>query len=200
MQKREACKLPDSQLIELAIKNHPVAIAELIDRHKGMVFNLSYRILKNYHDAEEASQDTFIKAFRALKNFRSDSLFSTWLYTICFNTCMTRKMKDLNRKELFNELSIQEHPFENPTMLIEEKESKELVLKAVNELDAEDAAIVTLFYVNDLPTAEISKIVNLSEANVRVRLHRARKQLKERFTRIIGNQTTFQQTISYGNR
>ena len=182
MQKEVISNFSTSELIELAVKNHPAAITALVERHKGMVFNLAFRILGNYHDAEEAAQDTFLKAFRALQRFRSDSKFSTWLFRICYNTCLTVKRKKfLETQELngcvdyYQQVEFQPHE-------AEQNENIELVNRAMCSLQAEEAAIITLFYVDDLSTAEIAEITGISEVNVRVKLHRSRKHIKEKIT------------------
>ena len=190
MQKVETCKLTEAELIDLAKKNHPSAIAELIDRYKGMVFNLAYKILGNYHDAEEASQDTFIKAFRAIQGFRFDCQFSTWVYRICYNTCLTIKRGATTGNQMLNENFQYSHHCELPEGLAEMADRKDYINQAINGLASEDAAIITLFYIDEMPTAEISKVIGISEANVRIKLHRSRKQIKENLFHLLKHEAT----------
>lgn len=177
MIRTEINNLSDEELISLALKNHSRAISCLVDRYKGMVFTLSYRILKNHHDAEEVAQDCFVKAFKALNNFRFDSKFSTWLYQICYHTAIskTRAYKpvqvDLNaQSELFNESK-------NAIDNLLAKDRNKYLNKALSMLEPDESAILTLFYVEENSITDISKITDLTESNVKVKLYRGRKRL-----------------------
>lgn len=187
MQKVEVSKLAESELLGLALKNHPSATAEVIDRHKGMVFNLALRMLSNYEDAEEASQDTFIKAFKALHTFRYDCQFSTWLFRICYNTCITQKRRSQKgiQKVSITNANAGEYQASNG----ETDDRKECLIQAMGELSKEDAAIVSLFYFDELPTTKISEISGISEVNVRVKLHRSRKFLKDKLHHLLKQET-----------
>ncbi len=182
--------LSDEALIKLALENHSDAFRQLVNRHKRMVFNLAYRLLGNYHIAEEAAQDTFVKAFNSLKSFRADSQFSTWLYKICYNTCITYKRKkvpvtlDISAGSEVNHYAVQPHG------LMEQSQRAEYLNQALSSLSAEEATIVTLFYIDENPTQEIAKIVGISEGNVRIKLHRARKKIKDELHLLLRNEVT----------
>jgi RNA polymerase sigma-70 factor (ECF subfamily) len=183
--------LSDFDLVELSKRNDRSATVELINRHKILVFNLAYRLLGNYHVAEEAAQDTFVKAFKSLDSFRFDSKFTTWLYRICFNTCVNyKKGRGFTYTELTNSL--------NPTTELvidtnnaEHADRKKYLDIAIRSLESIDATIVTLFYVDETPTSEIAIIVGISEGNVRIRLHRARKKLKEELKKILSTEAVY---------
>ena len=87
--------LNDNEIISKVLNGDPQAFAGLVDRYQNYVFTLTLRMIKSREDAEEVAQDVFIKAFRSLANFRGESKFSTWLYTIVNITCITflRKKK-----------------------------------------------------------------------------------------------------------
>src|ERR1700704_5826586 len=70
------------------------AFAVLVDRYKDMVFTLSLKMLKNREEAEEVSQDTFVKIYKSLNKFNGESKFSTWIYKVAFNTCLDRLKKN----------------------------------------------------------------------------------------------------------
>jgi len=173
------------ELVRLAKENHSEAIAQIINRHKRMVFTLAYRILGNYHDAEEASQYTFVKAIRNIKGFRADSQFSSWLYKICYNTCITYKRRSFQTVEFDGKVENQKLQHQQPVLLPEHSDRKTYVTKALESLPSDEATIVSLFYVEEMPTAEIASVVGLSEANVRVKLHRSRKLLKEKLEHLL---------------
>ena len=180
--------LSDFDLVELSKRNDRSATVELINRHKILVFNLAYRLLGNYHVAEEAAQDTFVKAFKSLDSFRFDSKFKTWLYRICFNTCVNyKKGRGFTYTELTNNLNPTTE-LVNDTNNAEHADRKKYLDIAIRSLESIDATIVTLFYVDETPTSEIAIIVGISEGNVRIRLHRARKKLKEELEKILSTE------------
>ena len=87
--------LGDNEIISRVLKGEQNAYAELVNRYQAYVFTLTLRMIKSREDAEEVAQDVFIKAYRSLADFRGESKFSTWLYTITNTTCITflRKKK-----------------------------------------------------------------------------------------------------------
>ena len=177
MMRTEISKLSDEDLIDLALKNHSRAMSCLVDRYKGMVFTLSYRILKNELDAEEAAQDSFIKAFKALNTFRFDCKFSTWLYRICYNNA-------ISKARVYKPIQVDadtrpDIPYEAISALdsLSAKDRNKYLGKAMEMLDSDESAILTLFYVEGNSINEIVTITDLSESNVKVKLHRGRKKL-----------------------
>lgn len=149
----------------------------LVDRYKGMVFTLSFRIIKNQLDAEEAAQDSFVKAFNALSTFRFDCKFSTWLYRICYNNAISkaRNFKPTS-VDLDSKYDLQT---DTPSALdgLSANDRAKYLGKAMEMLDSEESAILTLYYVDGESVNDISTITNLTESNVKVKLHRGRKKL-----------------------
>jgi len=152
-------------------------MACLIDRYKGMVFTLSFRILKNQLDAEEAAQDCFMKAFKALDSFRFDCKFSTWLYRICYNNAIS-KSRGLKPVQVDVDTRY-DIPYEATSALdsLSAKDRIKYLGKAMEMLDSDESAILTLFYVEGNSINEIIEITDLTESNVKVKLHRGRKKL-----------------------
>jgi len=149
----------------------------LVDRYKGMVFTLSFRIIKNQLDAEEAAQDSFVKAFKALNTFRFDCKFSTWLYRICYNNAISKaRVYKPIQVDVDSKFDL---PVETPNALddLSAKDRSKYLNKAMEMLESEESAILTLYYVDGENVSEISSITNLSESNVKVKLHRGRKKL-----------------------
>lgn len=188
MIKAQTDSLSDEALIKLAIANRSDAFQTLVNRHKRMVFNLAYRLLGNYHVAEEAAQDTFVKAFHSLKSFRADSQFSTWLYKICYNTCITNKRKKSLVTSSISDGDEGKHPAVQPQELMEQNQRAEYLSQALNSLPADEATIITLFYIDENSTQGIAKIVGISEGNVRIKLHRARKKIKDQLFSLLRNE------------
>jgi len=177
MTKLEIYKLSDEELITLVVKNHPRAMSHIVDRYKGMVFTLSYRILKNQLDAEEAAQDSFIKAFNAIGSFRFDCKFSTWLYRICYNNAISKaRVYKPIQVDVDSKFDL---PADTPNALdsLSAKDKSKYLNRAMEMLESEESALLTLYYVDGESVNDIATITNLTESNVKVKLHRGRKKL-----------------------
>lgn len=156
------------------------AFSWLMDRYKPMAFSLALRILKNREEAEEVVQESFIKAFQSISCFREESRFSTWLFRIVYNSSIsvTRKKK---RKWVPVDQVCQETvdftDLDNALNQLSEKESRDFIQKALHRLDETDFTILLLFYYEDKPLKEISKITGIKYSYLKVRIQRARKKL-----------------------
>lgn len=176
--------LNDNEIIALILKGDQQAYATLVNRYKSYVFTLALRFTKSREDAEEVSQDIFIKAYRYLNDFRGDSKFSTWLYTIVNTTCITflRKKKlqvhSLDNEKVFEVADSQDSGLR--ANMVEQKSRIAMVNNAINLLGADDAEIITLFYKNEQTLEEIASILGIEPNTAKVRLHRARTRLKEK--------------------
>jgi RNA polymerase sigma-70 factor (ECF subfamily) len=163
------------------------AYASLVNRYQNYVFTLSLRFTKNREDAEEVSQDIFVKAYRALADFKGTSKFSTWLYTIVNNTCITfLRKKRLQTHSLDNEGVFEVADSQDSGLranLVEQKSKVAMVNSAINLLNADDAEVITLFYKSEQSLEEIAQILGIETNTAKVRLHRARTRLKEKMER-----------------
>lgn len=174
----------DSEIISLVLKGDYNAYSQLVERYKSYVFTLTLRFTKNREDAEEVSQDIFIKAYRSLADFRGTAKFSTWLYTIVNTTCITflRKKKldvrSLDDEKTFEIADNQDSGFR--ANQVEQKSRQNMVNQAIAMLNPDDAQIITLFYKNEQSLEEIGRILGLEVNTAKVRLHRARARLKEK--------------------
>lgn len=176
--------LHDNEIISRVLRGEQQAYAELVDRYKSFVFTLVFRFVKNREEAEELAQDVFIKAYRYLADFRGDSKFSTWLYTIVNTTCITF----LRKKKLNTHSLDQENIFEAADNVdsgmsanqVEQKSRQQLVNQAIGLLSPDDAMVITLFYKGEQSLDEIATALKLESNTVKVRLHRARQRLKEK--------------------
>lgn len=176
--------LGDSEIISRVLQGEQSAYAELVTRYQNYVFTLTLRMIKGREDAEEVAQDVFIKAYRSLADFRGESKFSTWLYTITNTTCITflRKKKleihSLDNEKIFEIADNRDSGFS--ANLVEQKSRVSMVNEAIALLSPDDAAVITLFYKAEQNLDEIGKILGLEPNTVKVRLHRARTRLKEK--------------------
>ena len=176
--------LGDNEIISRVLKGEQNAYAELVSRYQAYVFTLTLRMIKAREDAEEVAQDVFVKAYRSLADFRGESKFSTWLYTITNTTCITflRKKKldvhSLDNEKVFEVADSKDSGFR--ANLVEQKSRVNMVNEAIAMLSPDDAEIITLFYKAEQSLEEISRILRLETNTVKVRLHRARTRLKEK--------------------
>lgn len=173
----------DNELIIKVLQGDHQAYAGLVNRYQNYVFTLTLRLVKNREEAEEVAQDVFIKAYKYLADFRGDSKFSTWLYTIVNNTCISflRKKKlniqSLDDERVFATADNQDAGFRADG--VELKSRHAMVVEAISQLKPDDSAIITLFYKNEQSLEEIARILGLEVNTAKVRLHRARTRLKE---------------------
>jgi len=176
--------LGDNEIISRVLKGEQNAYAELVNRYQAYVFTLVLRMIKTREDAEEVAQDVFVKAYRSLADFRGESKFSTWLYTIANTTSITflRKKKldvhSLDNEKVFEVADSKDSGFR--ANLVEQKSRVNMVNEAIAMLSPDDAEIITLYYKAEQNLEEISRILRLETNTVKVRLHRARTRLKEK--------------------
>ena len=181
----------DSFYIDKVLNNNVNAYASLVDKHKDMVFTIALRIVRNREDAEEIAQDVFVKAYQALATFKKESKFSTWLYRIVHNTAISKTRKkqfettDLNYDIVEN---YSEDDINEDLNRLDNNEQKKVINTVLKKLNPEDHMLVTLYYFKEYSTEEISEIVNISQSNVKVKLHRIRKKLYGEIQRLIKSQ------------
>ena len=174
----------DSEIISQVLKGDHNAYALLVERYKSYVFTLTFRFTKNREDAEEVSQDIFVKAYRSLADFKGTAKFSTWLYTIVNTTCITflRKkrldIRSLDDEKTFEVADSQDSGFR--ANQVEQKSRLNMVNQAIAMLNPDDAEIITLFYKSEQSLEEISQVLGVEVNTAKVRLHRARTRLKEK--------------------
>lgn len=174
----------DNELISRVLTGDQQAYALLVNRYQNYVFTLALRFTKNREDAEEVSQDIFIKAYKALADFRGASKFSTWLYTIVNTTCISfLRKKKLELHSLDNEKVFEVADSQDSGMSanqVEQKSRLTMVNNAIKMLGSDDAEVITLFYKAEQSLEEIAMILGIEPNTAKVRLHRARTRLKEK--------------------
>lgn len=176
--------LHDNEIIGNILAGDQQAYATLVSRYQNYVFTLAMRLAKNREDAEEIAQDSFIKAYRYLADFRGESRFSTWLYSIVNTTGITflRKKKldtySLDNEKVFEAADSQGADY--GANRAEQKSRINMVNAAISLLSPDDAAIITLFYKGEQTLDEIATILKVEPNTAKVRLHRARARLKEK--------------------
>ncbi len=188
-----AMQQKDSSDIASYISGNRAALDSLVLRHKDRIFNLCYRLLGDRDEAEECAQETFVKVFRSIKDFRLESSFSTWLYAITVNTCKNRRNSadyrfwkrilrfkhDSEDDEGPAEIEIQDDT-PSPLALLAEKEREQLLQSAINSLPYDQRTVIVLRHVEELPYDEISRITGYNLGTLKSKLSRAKVHLQKK--------------------
>lgn len=170
----------DQIIISNILEGNTNAFAQLVDRYKDLVFTLSLRMLRNREEAEEVSQDTFIKVFKSLNKFKGKSKFSTWIYRVAYNTCLDRLKKIKREYHVVAIDEFTEHQvktLDNALEKMEQDEHKQKIQDCLDLLPGEDSFLLTLFYFEEQSLEEIAKVIGITANNVKVKLYRSRKKL-----------------------
>ena len=153
----------------------------LVRRHEKTIFDLVYRMLGDYDDAAEVSQEVFLSAYRAIGQFRGDANFSTWLYRIALNHATTRRRSISSRHQKtvpIDDMEPLSDPELGPAETLERKEIRERVQLALNKLEPDDATMILLRDLQDISYDEVARVLEIPVGTVKSRLHRARQALK----------------------
>lgn len=174
----------DTELIQQVLAGQSAVYAQVVERYQNFVFTLVLRYVKNREDAEEVSQDVFVKAYRSLADFKGASKFSTWLYTIATTTSLSfLRKKKVEVQSLDNETIFVTADNLDGGMSanqVEQKSKQRMVNQAIALLSADDAQVISLFYKGEQTLEEIAQIMGKEPNAVKVQLHRARTRLKEK--------------------
>lgn len=178
----------EKNLIELSAKGNVEAFETLVQAHQKRVYNIALRMTKDPDDAQELSQDALVRAFVAIKKFRGESSFSTWLYRITMNVC-TDFLRKRNKavvvsleqgaagNENYNPVQLPEKS-PGPDELTEKKQLKEMVKQAMDLLSVEHRQVLILRDLMDLTYKDIANTLNVNEGTIKSRINRARDALK----------------------
>jgi RNA polymerase sigma-70 factor, ECF subfamily len=174
----------DKQLAAASRDGNQDAFAVLVQRHQRRVFNLVFRMLHNYEEANEITQETFLAAWQGLPSFRGDARFSTWLYRIAYNCCL--KQLEQRKRDRTLQMAIQAEQVAELT--IEEQANAELdaqacqalVRKYLSTLPAKYRIVLILRHLQEMTYEEMAEILTMPIGTIKTHLFRARNLLKER--------------------
>lgn len=170
----------DNIYINKVLEGDRNAFAYLVDKYKTMVYSLALRLMKDREEAEEISQDAFIKAYQSLASFRGKAKFSSWLYRIVYNTAISKL-----RQQPAGRVSLDESDIAD-TLYIESKQNYDILSagerrkyleKALDSLNMDEKMLVILYYYEERDLDEIATIAGLTKTNTKVKLFRARKKM-----------------------
>ncbi len=184
----------DEALVKRAQKGDSPAFDELVRRYTNIVYRILFKILRHEEDTQDALQDTFVSAYRALPRFRQDARFSTWIYRIATNAALMKA-----RARRANLVSL-DHPTDDsearsawelpdwsatPDEEILTDETRRIMEEAIQSLPAEQRAAFVLHDLQDLSSAETAEAMGITVSAVNSRLHRARVFLRDRIGRYL---------------
>lgn len=179
----------EQSLIERARNGETAAFRELVERHKKKIYYLALDMTGNHHDAEDMSQEVFIKAYRYLNSFRGDAKLSSWLYRITVNTCYDHRRKksltSMEFKENLDEMgtaqqtSTGEHVSENPEQRAEASVIQNHIQNALQRLSLKERSVFVLRHYNHFQLKEIAYIMDISLGTVKSTLFRAVERLQK---------------------
>ena len=178
----------DIEIVEKVLKGDIEAFSELIDKYEKMIYNLAYRIFNNTSDAEDITQEVFIKVYKNIYKCEGKQSIKTWIYTIAYNTCIDeiRKRKGKNNISLDMDLEGEEDNFSleiasnepTPENVLIQKEGLLEIEQAINSLNEINKSLIFLRDIKGFSYNEISEIMGLNIGTVKSRLNRARNALK----------------------
>ena len=178
----------DIEIVEKVLKGDIDAFSEIIEKYEKMVYNLSYRIFNNTSDAEDMTQEAFMKIYKNLNKCQGKQSIKTWVYTITYNTCIdeVRKKKGKNNISLDMDIEGEENSFSlnmpsdepTPESALIEKEGLLEIEQAINSLNEVNKSLIFLRDIKGFSYNEISEIMGLNIGTVKSRLNRARNMLK----------------------
>lgn len=185
---------PDIRLLERCRQGDGHAFETLFRKYQTYVYNISLGMLCNGEDAADVTQETFLRLHRSLDSFRGDSTFSTWLYRVAVNLCITElRRRSRNRFQFLEDLvhdedsGFQEEAGPSPDEAIEQAEESRVVHRVLRTLPPNYRAIIVLRHFQQLAYEEICEVLGLTLSQVKTRLFRARKMFKDRFQSFTGD-------------
>lgn len=182
--------VPDNIIVQQVQEGRIESFEILVERYQKQVYNIAYRYTGNRDDAYDLSQETFLKAYKGIKNFRQDSSFKTWIYHITANVCRDHLRKDSKVYKIsIDEPIHSEHgdmekqlmdSSRGPDEVYESKELSEFIQDIIDDLQQEYKEVIILREVQQLSYEEIAEVLNCSIGTVKSRLNRARKILRDK--------------------
>lgn len=165
----------DMEIVQRVKAGDAEAFGALVNRYSGRVYALAFAVVHDAQRAEDVTQEAFIRAYEHLDGFRGASAFATWLYRIAYN----RAAGECRRKS-YGGLDAESCAVaEEPSVERFDEDTVARMRRALVRLTPEDRALVTLFYEEERPVAEIAQILDLTLSNVKVRLHRVRGRIRQ---------------------
>jgi len=178
-----------TELVKRACKGDMTAFYEIVELYKKKVYFTAYRICGDHPEAEDISQEVFIKVFRFLHKFRLDAKLSTWIYQVTVNTAIdaVRKqkkkqvyMENTQMETMSQEATVTGSPAAGPEKQAEQNSLRRWIRQALPDLSRKEQTVFALRYYNEMKLSEIAEIMNISVNTIKTMLLRAKKKLRKR--------------------
>lgn len=169
----------ETHIIRRILEGETALYEHFLHQYGQQVFALVSRIVGNREDAEELTQDVFLKAFRHLSSFKAESSFSTWVYSIAYNTAVSETRKKKTAVFAMDDTllaNISEQQVDE-TLNDDSEEMIGKLNRAIGKLSVDERILITLYYYEEKTLGEIALILGLTENNAKVKLHRTRKKI-----------------------
>lgn len=170
-------KHEDSYYIEKVLAGQANYFSYIVDKYQDIVFSIALKVLRNREEAEEMAQESFIKAYKSLGSFKGKAKFSTWIYRITYNTCISETRKKKHHFTSTDDVQIKDEAEEMNLDGIPEENRAKYIQAALKKLPEDEYTLVLLYYFEEQSIEDICKVTGLSESNAKVKLYRARKKL-----------------------
>jgi RNA polymerase sigma-70 factor, ECF subfamily len=180
----------ETALVSSAREGDAAAFEEIYRRYERRIYNTVYQVVRNDEDAADITQEAFIRAFRSLRNLRSDEAFTSWLFRIAINLSRNHlRSRPHFRVESLDQFATSEEDSQelqlpdsthDPARMVENREMQATVRKAVGSLSAAHREVVTLHHLEGMRVDDIADILHCSVGTVKSRLSRARDELKRK--------------------
>lgn len=178
----------DAYYVAEVLKGNQNSFGPLVEQYKQLAYSLSFKVTGNREEAEEAAQDSFVKAYRSLESFQGRASFKTWFFRIVYTTAISRvRIRHSNTVSL-DDYKLSDHDLleaENAVGQLSAEERSFHLHRALDQLAADERVILNLFYFDDLTVEEIAIIMELSPSNVKIKLFRSRKKLYALLHRVL---------------
>ncbi|GEL77632.1 RNA polymerase sigma factor SigW [Tenuibacillus multivorans] len=183
-----------NQLIKQVKKGNHEAFGLIIDQYQHAIYQHCYRMLGNHHDAQEVTQEAFVKVYTNIKTFKQNNKFSPWLYRIATNLAIDHMRKKrpvsildqpIHSNDHTTLLDKQKSKEQTPEESYERLELSETVQEALLTLPPKYRAVIVLKYVRDLPLQEIAEVLELPMGTVKTHLHRGREALRKKLVEAV---------------
>ena len=190
----------DLKYVILCQKGETDAFEVLVERHQKKMLNIAFRMMGDYNEACDVTQEAFVSAYKSIKKFKAEAKFSTWLYRTVVNYSKNRlkqlntlakregiSIDDADEKKREAKLSQSFTDISNPGTQMEKREREAHVQKCITSLDEEYREVLVLRDIQGFSYEEIKDILKIPDGTVKSRLSRARNALKDCLTKVIGD-------------
>lgn len=178
--------ISDDILIQLAQNGNEQAFNKLVELYQERIFNVCFRIIGDFHDAEEATMDTFLACYRSLANFEGKSSFATWIYRIGIRCAYKRRGKHAPKSVSIDELDISaDDSSDEPYKYLRQAEIQKAIEKAMEALPDRLKEVTILHFLEGLPYRDIAEILECPIGTVGSRINTARRYMKNKLKHLI---------------